>query len=162
MGRPVPFPATVESEPMPSAAGKLLAEHMRKVPPAVRPTLEAAIKVVKDAAPHADEIAYQTQPPSSSRAMWKVVRYAVGGANVLGIGTFPTHANLFFYRGVELDDGSGLLQGGGKEMRSITLRVPVDAERPAVKRLVRKAFELGGTTSSAREAAARSAKRPTG
>jgi len=42
------------------------------------------------------------------------------------------------------DDGSGLLQGGGKDARFVTLRTPADAERPAVKRLVRKAFKLGG------------------
>ncbi len=76
--------------------------------------------------------------------MWKLVRYAVDGANVVGIGTFPSHATLFFYRGRELDDGSGLLQGGGKEMRFITLRTPADAEGPAVKRMLQKAFKLGG------------------
>jgi hypothetical protein len=76
--------------------------------------------------------------------MWKLVRYAVDGANVVGIGTFPSHASLFFYRGRELDDGSGLLAGGGKDMRFITLRAPADAERLTVKRLVRKAFRLGG------------------
>lgn len=74
--------------------------------------------------------------------MWKLARYAVGGKNVVGIGTFPKHSNLFFYRGRELDDGSGLLQGGGKEMRSITLRAPADVEKPEVVRMVRKAFKL--------------------
>jgi hypothetical protein len=74
--------------------------------------------------------------------MWKIARYAIDGGNVVGIGTFPGHASLFFYRGRELDDGSGLLQGGGKEMRFITLRAPADAERPAVKRMVRRAFKL--------------------
>jgi hypothetical protein len=83
--------------------------------------------------------------PKSSRAMWKLYRYAVDGANVVGIGTFPDHANLYFYRGVDLDDGTGLLQGGGKEMRSITLRSPADAERPAVKSMVRKAFRLAAS-----------------
>ena len=80
--------------------------------------------------------------PKSSRTMWKLYRYAIDGENVVGIGTFPNHANLFFYRGVDLDDSSGLLQGGGKEMRSITLRMPADADRPAVKAMVRKAFRL--------------------
>ena len=78
--------------------------------------------------------------------MWKIVRYAVDGANVVGIGTFPRHSTLFFYRGRELDDGSGLLEGSGKDSRFITLRAPADAERPAVKQLVRKAFRLGGVS----------------
>ena len=40
------------------------------------------------------------------------------------------HATLYFYRGRELDDGSGLLEGGGKDMRFITIRKPVDVVRP--------------------------------
>ncbi len=79
----------------------------------------------------------------SKSAMWKIVRYALDGAPVVGLGTFPTYAHLFFYRGRELDDGSGLLEGGGSTMRSIRLRTPGDAARPAVKRIVRKAFKLG-------------------
>lgn len=79
--------------------------------------------------------------------MWKLVRYAADGANVVAIGTFPTYATLFFYRGRELDDGSGLLEGGGKDMRFIRLPTAADAERPAVKRMVRKAFKLGGVAA---------------
>jgi len=76
--------------------------------------------------------------------MWKLLIYAIDGATVLGIGTFPRHSTLYFYRGRELDDGSGLLQGSGKESRFITLRSPADAELPALKKLVGKAFKLGG------------------
>jgi hypothetical protein len=74
--------------------------------------------------------------------MRKLVRYTVGGANVLGIGTFPTHSTIFFYRGRELDDASGLLKGSGKDSRFVTLREPAEAESPAVKRLIRQAFKL--------------------
>ena len=100
--------------------------------------------MVRAIAPKAEEIAYRGVPPRSPTYMWKLVRYAVDGANVVGIGTFPKHSTLFFYRGRELDDGEGLLQGSGKDSRFITLREPADAERPAVKRLVRQAFKLGG------------------
>jgi len=104
----------------------------------------AAIKTVQEIAPEAEEIPYQSRPPSSKSAMWKLARYAVGGANVAGIGTFPNHATLFLYRGRELDDDQGLLQGSGKDSRFITLRSSADAQAPAVKRLLRQAFELGG------------------
>ncbi len=114
----------------------------KELPPAVRPNIAAARRVVKSIAPKAEEIEYEMAPPRSSRTMWKLVRYAVDGENVVGIGTFPAHSTLYFYRGRELDDGSGLLQGGGKEMRSITLRTPADVERPVVKQMVRKAFRL--------------------
>src|SRR5712691_8626338 len=121
-----------------------VADHLKKIPPTVRPIVEAARRTVKAVAPRADEISYRSQPPRSSSYMWKIVRYAVGGENVVGIGTFPRHSTLFFYRGRELDDGSGLLEGSGKDSRFITLRAPADAERPDVKRMVRKAFKLGG------------------
>jgi hypothetical protein len=121
-----------------------VSEHIKKIPPAVRPTVQAARRTVKAVAPAADEISYQSQPPRSSSYMWKIVRYAVDGENVVGIGTFPRHSTLFFYRGRELDDGSGLLEGSGKDSRFITLRSPADAERPAVKQLLRKAFKLAG------------------
>jgi hypothetical protein len=129
---------------MAATDGIPVSEHLKKIPPAVRPIVLAARRTVKAAAPTADEISYQSQPPRSSNYMWKIVRYAVDGANVVGIGTFPGHSTLFFYRGRELDDGSGLLQGSGKDSRFVTLRAPADAERPAVKRLVQKAFKLGG------------------
>ncbi len=122
-----------------------LTEQLKQVPTAVRPNVEAAIKVVKEVAPRADAVAYEMAPPRSRSMMWKLVRYTAGGENVVGIGTFTNHSALYFFRGVELDDGSGLLQGGGKLMRFITLRSPADPHRPAVKRMVRKAFKLAGS-----------------
>jgi hypothetical protein len=123
-----------------------VSEHIKKVPPTVRPIVQAARRAVKAVAPKADEISYQSKPPRSSTYMWKIARYAVDRQNVVGIGTFPGHSTLFFYRGRELDDGSGLLQGSGKDSRFITLKAPADAGQPAVKRLLRKAFELGGVS----------------
>lgn len=131
---------------MPATKEILVSDHIKKIPPSVRPIVQAARRMVKAVAPKADEISYQSQPPRSSTYMWKIVRYAVDGANVVGIGTFPRHSTLFFYRGRELDDGSGLLEGSGKDSRFITLKAPADAERPAVKRLLREAFKLGGVS----------------
>jgi hypothetical protein len=123
-----------------------VSDHIKKVPPTVRPIVQAARRAVKAVAPKADEISYQSQPPRSSTYMWKIVRYAVDGQTVVGIGTFPRHSTLFFYRGRELDDGSGLLEGSGKDSRFVTLKSPADAEHPAVKRLLREAFKLGGVS----------------
>jgi hypothetical protein len=118
-----------------------LSEQVKGVPDAVRPTVQAAVRMVREIAPEAEEIAYAMAQPRSKSMVWKLVRYAVDGKNVVGIGTLTAHSHLFFYRGRELDDGSGLLQGGGKEMRFVTLRTPADAQRPEVKRLVRQAFQ---------------------
>jgi hypothetical protein len=115
-------------------------------------TVEAARRMVKAIAPGADEIAYQMERPRSKSMMWKIVRFAAGSGDVVGIGTFTNHSTIYFYRGTELDDGSGLLQGGGKQMRFITLRSPADAERADVKRMVRKAFQLGSAQARAAKA----------
>jgi hypothetical protein len=117
---------------------------MAQIPPKVKPVVEAARRAIKSAGPAGREIDYAMKRPQSSRMMWKLYRYADASGNVCGIGVFPDHANLFFYRGRDLDDGSGLLQGSGREMRSITLRSATEVTRPAVRNLLRKAFELGG------------------
>ena len=51
-----------------------VADHLKKVPAAVRPTVIAARRTVKAAAPKAKEIAYQSKPPRTRRAMWKLAR----------------------------------------------------------------------------------------
>ncbi len=127
-----------------AATETTVSEHMKKVPNATRPTVNAARRVVKTAARKAKETAYQSKPPRSKSAMWKLARYSIGGDYVAGIGTFSTYAALFFYRGRELQDETGLLEGSGKESRFIRLRTPADVERPAVKRIVRRAFALEG------------------
>jgi uncharacterized protein YdeI (YjbR/CyaY-like superfamily) len=102
--------------------------------------------LVNEIAPEAEEITYNMErPPEGSAMMWKIVRYAVDGENVVGVGTFSRHATIFFYRGRELDDATGLLQGTGKNSQFVTLRSPAEAEQPAVKKLVRQAFKLVNT-----------------
>jgi hypothetical protein len=121
-----------------------LTENIRQVPQTTRPTVEAVIRLVKEIAPKAEEVTYRNQRPpvAGGRMMWKIVRYAVDGENVVGVGTFTDHASLFFYRGRELDEGRGLLEGSGKDTRFMTLRSTADAEQPVVKQLLRKAFKL--------------------
>jgi hypothetical protein len=119
-----------------------VSEQLKRVPSGVRPTVNAARRMVRAVAPKAKEIAYQSNPPRSKSAMWKIARYSVGDAYVAGIGVFSTYAALFVYRGRELDDDTNLLEGSGKNARFTRLRSPADAERPALKRLVRKAFAL--------------------
>jgi Domain of unknown function (DU1801) len=121
-----------------------LSEQLKKLPPGVRSIVQAARRTVKTAAPNAKETTSQSGPPRSTSYMWKLARYSLDGRDVVGIGAFRAHAALVLYRGRELDDGSGLLQGSGKNARFITLRAPADAARPAVARMVRKAFKLGG------------------
>src|SRR5215475_4351396 len=135
---------------MPKATQISVSQLLRKVPPTVRPTVTAVRRMVRHLVPVAEEMICMSRPPRSPRYMWKLLLYAVDGAAVLGVGTFPRHSTVYFYRGRALDDGSGFLQGTGKESRFIPLRSPADAELPALKKLVRKAFKLGGARKSGR------------
>jgi hypothetical protein len=132
---------------MPKAHVRTIAEQLKRIPASVRQTVKAARQLVKAVAPHAVELAYHSQPPRAPSALWKLARYAVEGTNVVGIGTFRTHALLFFYRGNELDDRTALLEGGGKTMRFIRLRSPADARRRKVRRTVEMAFTLAARES---------------
>jgi hypothetical protein len=127
---------------MPTPAEIPAAEHLKRTPPALRATVQAARRAVKSAAPKAKETTYRSSrsPGAASPSMYKMFRYLVGDRQVAGIGTFPTTVSLFFRRGGELDDEIGLLEGSGNA-RFIRLRTPADAERPAVKRLIRNAFK---------------------
>lgn len=53
---------------------------------------------------------------------------------------FTAHVNVGFFRGAELDDPDGLLEGAGKYMRHVKLRPgqPVDDE--ALQTLIRTAY----------------------
>ena len=115
--------------------------------PAVRPIVEAARQTVRAVAPHAEEAVCQGKKPRSPSMMWKLARYLVDGQTVVTIGTFTKHSSMFFARGADLDDGAGLLEGAGKKLRYITLRTPADARRAAVKKVLREAFALAGSSA---------------
>lgn len=97
---------------------------------------------MKEVAPGADEVPYQSTQPRSPSTMWKLAKYTAAGEDVCGIGVFREHASLYFYRGRELEDPRKLLAGSGKQMRAVTLRSASDAEVPAVKALIRQAFRI--------------------
>lgn len=60
---------------------------------------------------------------------------------VMSIVGYPRWVTLFFLKGAGLDDPDCLLQGEGKQVRSIRLRSPEDLDSPAVVRLIRKALQ---------------------
>jgi hypothetical protein len=123
-------------------SAETLAENLERIPGAVRPIVEAALQTVRGVAPEAAEVAYRSHAPRNPSAMWKLVRYTERGVNIVGVGTFRHHSTIWFYRGRELPDPFGLLEGFGKDSRFVTLNAPEDAKRAAVKQLVTRAFEL--------------------
>ena len=52
-----------------------------------------------------------------------------------------THVNVGFYRGAELPDPAGLLQGSGKRMRHVRLTAGEEVDEPALEALIAAAYE---------------------
>ena len=71
-----------------------LSDQLKKIPASVRPTVKAALKAVREAAPHAEEITHRSQAPRSKSAMCKLARYAVNGQDVPGVCTVPRHSTI--------------------------------------------------------------------
>lgn len=57
----------------------------------------------------------------------------------VSVAGYPKWVTLFFLHGAELHDPAGLLEGQGKQVRSIRLRAPADLNTPAVEALISQA-----------------------
>jgi hypothetical protein len=142
---PQPWRLSCRAVPKQSAQVPV-ADYIGRVPPSLRRTLEAGRKAIKASAPaRTKEFAYRAWP----------IRYELDGGSVCGIGNFPNwvgakSVSLYFMRGAELEDEDGILRGNGKAMRYVELREPKDADSPALKRVLRRAFRLGGRGLGAR------------
>jgi hypothetical protein len=55
------------------------------------------------------------------------------------VNAFKAHVNVGFFRGAELPDPSGLLEGTGKFMRHVKLRPESDVDAAALVQLIRTA-----------------------
>jgi len=56
------------------------------------------------------------------------------------VDTFQRHVNVGFFRGAELADVSGLLEGTGKAMRHVKLRPGQTIDEVALSQLIRAAY----------------------
>jgi hypothetical protein len=61
---------------------------------------------------------------------------------VFAISPQRAYVSLFFLRGTELADPEGLLEGAGKKLMHVNLRVAADLKRPALRRLMKRAVAL--------------------
>ncbi len=57
----------------------------------------------------------------------------------ISVAGYPKWVTLFFLHGAGLDDPQGLLEGAGKQVRSIRLGQPSDLDSPAVAALIAQA-----------------------
>ena len=64
----------------------------------------------------------------------------VAEAAFADVNAFKAHVNVGFFRGAELADPAGLLEGTGKYMRHVKLRPGGDIDAPALIKLIESAY----------------------
>ena len=64
----------------------------------------------------------------------------IGDAAFGYVNAFRDHVNVGFFRGAELPDANGLLEGTGKFMRHVKLRPGVNTNSAALSRLIEVAY----------------------
>ena len=64
----------------------------------------------------------------------------VGDAAFGYVNTFTAHVNVGFFRGAEIADPEGLLEGTGKFMRHVKLRPERDVDGVALVKLIETAY----------------------
>ena len=64
----------------------------------------------------------------------------IGDAAFAYVNAFKAHVNVGFFRGADLDDPAGLLEGTGKFMRHVKLRPERDVDGTALTKLIESAY----------------------
>lgn len=124
-----------------SAAARRSAEAelralVAKFSPAYKRLISAIRRSVRARLPTAHEIVYEYRD-------WFVISYSPddrGYEGVLGVRASANGVKLYFNRGKELPDPEKLLQGSGKQTRSIDVDGASTLTRPAVLRLIDEAI----------------------
>jgi hypothetical protein len=107
-------------------------ELLRGRTPQVRRWVGSLRRLVRAAAPQADERVYSG---------WRLIAYDHKGLFCY-IAPLKNGVNLGFYRGARLPDPEGLLEGTGKGLRHVKIRAAADLRPATLKKLVRAASQL--------------------
>ena len=72
---------------------------------------------------------------------WHVPVYSLGTTPIVSIEGFKAHVNLKFFKGADLEDRDGILEGTGKGVRHARFRSPEDVEENKIRPLIDEALE---------------------
>lgn len=120
---------------MSDASHGSFADVLALASPALRPVLENVRAAVQRLHPECVEIVWPRQ---------KIASFGVGPKKMTEhycyLQVHGAHVNLGFYRGAELPDPQGLLEGTGKALRHVKLDGIAAAKRAPVLALLREAI----------------------
>lgn len=77
---------------------------------------------------------------------WKNITYKGKGV-VFAIQPYSKYVSLHFYKGVQLSDPQGVLEGGGKTLRHIKIHKPEDIRQEILTPLAKEAIHLDKSQS---------------
>ena len=95
-----------------------------------RPLIERLARIVENAAPEAE-----------GTIKWGMPVYSTGRNVVYLEARSREYVSLGFFRGADLDDPEGLLEGSGSALRYIRVSAPEQIPEEAIRQLVRQAFD---------------------
>ena len=88
-----------------------------------------------------DRIIMEVEPKASKVIKWAQPTYESDGL-LCYFKAFKTHINFGFFRGSELDDPKGILEGTGDKMRHVKLKYQQELDENALKALIISAAKL--------------------
>lgn len=77
---------------------------------------------------------------------WKNITYS-GNKTIFAIQPYSQYVSLHFYRGIELPDPQGLLEGSGKKLRHVKIHKPEDIRDELLLPLLQEAIDLDQRSS---------------
>jgi hypothetical protein len=116
------FPGSVKRDP---AIGVWMHEHSGELGAIARRWFE----VMRDCGDDVRELLHDGHPTA-----------CVGDAAFAYVNAFKAHVNVGFFRGAEIADPEGLLEGTGKFMRHVKLRAERDVDATPLMKLIETAY----------------------
>jgi hypothetical protein len=116
------FPSSMRRDPA-------IEVWMREQPDELAAIAHRWFEVMRNCGADVRELIHDDQPTA-----------CVGDAAFAYVDAFTAHVNVGFFRGAEIDDPQGLLEGTGKFMRHVKLRPDRDVDATALTKLVETAY----------------------
>ncbi len=104
-------------------------EWLQTQTPGLRLLAEQWVNVLRDCGDDVDELIHDGYPV-----------LCVTQTAFAYVAAFKAHVNVGFYRGAELDDPAGLLEGNGRFMRHVKLRPEATVDEDALRALIASAY----------------------
>jgi hypothetical protein len=111
-----------------------LKQLLKKYPPDTRRLVQEMRRVL-----------LKTLPNEKVYLGWSTIYFTLTGRTkdlIIAIGPMPDRLNLYFARGVDLDDPNELLEGTGKKMRHVKIFESKQIRSRALKALIKQAVTI--------------------